>query len=62
MNSVELSGMVGLQGLYEHPCPYELEAHCGYGVAITILLYSLKKGKHDKTYTQFETVRKLRSV
>ena len=62
MNSLELSAMVGLQGSYEHAGPYKGGDQCGYEVAITILLYSLKKGKHDKTYTQFETIRKLRSV
>ena len=49
LNSLDLSSMVGLQGSYEHMGPYELDDHCGYEVAITILLYSLKKGKHDKT-------------
>ena len=62
MNSVELSAMLGLQGSYEHTYHYELRDHCGYEVAITVLLYSLKKGKHDKAYTQFDTIRKLRSV
>ena len=62
MNAIEMSSMVGLRGAYEHTGPYDLEDHCGYEVAITILLYSLKKGNHDKTYTQFETIRKLRSV
>ena len=47
INSVEMSSMVGLQGSYEHTCSYDLEDHCGYEVAITILLYSLKKSNHD---------------
>ena len=40
--------MVGLQGSYEHAGPYEFKDHCGYEVAIAILLYSLKTGKYDK--------------
>ena len=62
INSVEMSSMVGLQGSYEHICSYDLEDQCGYEVTIAILLYSLKKDNHDKAYTQFETIRKLRSV
>ena len=53
MNSVEMPSMVGLQGTYEQTGPYDLENHCGNEVAITILLYSLKKVNYDRTYKQF---------
>lgn len=33
---------------------------CGYGVAISMVYKSLSPGRHDKSYTQFETIRKLR--
>ena len=62
MKLVKLSAMVGLQGSHKHARPYEFRDDYGYEVAITILLYSLKTGKHDKIYTQFETIRKLRSL
>ena len=48
--------------LYEHEVPYPLYDHCGYEVAITILPYSRRKGKHSKEYCQFETINKLQSV
>ena len=60
--SIKFSESLGLQGTFEHQGPYQDWDHCGYEVASNILLYSRNTGKHDTTHTQFETIRKLRSV
>ena len=36
--------------------------HCGYELAVATLQYSRRPGKHDHNYTQFNTIRKLRSA
>ena len=59
---IKLSQLMGMQGPFEHDGPYPSVDHCGYEVASTILLYSRKKGHHDPSHTQFETIRKLKSV
>ena len=35
--------------------------HCGYEVAVGMLLYSTRPGRYSNTHLQFDTVRKLRS-
>ena len=35
--------------------------HCGYHVAVSMLLMLFKPRRHDKNYTKFETIRHLRS-
>lgn len=56
-----LSRLVGLEGpcILEGPLP--AFDHCGYDVAIQMLLYSKRPGKHCKTHLQLETIRKLRA-
>lgn len=36
--------------------------HCGYEVAIQMVLASLKPGRYSKEYTQWDTIRKLRTA
>ena len=45
------SEMVGLKGAFEHQGPSLCTDHCRYEVDPNILLYSISKGRHDKTYT-----------
>jgi hypothetical protein len=59
---IRLSRLVGLDGPYIHQGPLPSHDHCGYEVAIQILLYSKRTGNHCKTHLQFETIRKLRTV
>ena len=59
--SLKLSALVGLQGPYLHDGPFPAYDHCGYEVAIQMLLYSKRPGTHTKSHLQFETVRKLRT-
>ena len=59
---LQSSNTLGLKGPFEHtgPCPpYD---HCGYELAINMLMHSRRPGKYSKTHTQFETVRMLRSA
>jgi hypothetical protein len=57
-----LSESVGLLGPYECEGTLPLYDHCGYEVAIQMLLASRKPGKHSKQYSQWDTIRKIRTV
>jgi hypothetical protein len=57
-----LSALVGLDGPYVHKGPYPSFDHAGYEVAIQMVLMSRRKGRHNPTHLQFDTVRKLRTV
>jgi hypothetical protein len=59
---LELSKTVGLEGPYAVDGPLPDFDHCGYEVAIDTVLYSRRPGRHSKEYTQFDTIRKLRSA
>jgi hypothetical protein len=60
-NTLTLSSLVGLRG---GPCvhdgPYPDYDHCGYEVAINMLLLSSRRpGRNSKSHLQFDTIRKL---
>jgi hypothetical protein len=59
---LDLSKAVGLDGPYEVDGPLPEFDHCGYEVAIDTILYSRRPGRHTKEYTQFDTIRKLRTA
>ena len=59
--TMNFSKSMGLDGPYDHEGPYPYHDHCGYVVAANTLLHSLRPGKHAKTHTQVETIRKLRT-
>jgi hypothetical protein len=56
------SQLAGLEGPYWYEGPLPPHDHCGYEVAIQMVLKSRNPGKRSATYTQFDTMRKLRSV
>jgi len=58
---IKMCSTVGLPGPFTVDPPFPLHDHCGYQVAIAMLLFSRKPGQHDKTYTQYETIRGYRS-
>jgi hypothetical protein len=58
---LKMSELVGLTGPYVHDGPLPNHDHCGYEVAVQILLYSKRPGIHSQSHLQFDTVRKLRS-
>jgi hypothetical protein len=59
--ALKLSSSVGLDGPYFHTCylpPYD---HCGYEVAVQMLLASKRPGRHSNEYSQYDTIRKVRT-
>jgi hypothetical protein len=60
--ALKMSELVGLQGSYEADGPLPDHDHCGYEVAVEMLLHSRRPGSYSGAYTQFETIRKLRTA
>lgn len=54
--------MMGLEGPYLHEGPYPSSDYCGYEVAYQMLANSLEQGRINKAYTQWGTIRKLRTA
>jgi hypothetical protein len=61
-HSLKLSKLVGLEGPYHHEGPMPTYDHCGYEVAIQMLLNSRSPGKYSKDYCQWDTIRKVRTA
>ena len=59
---LKLSRQLGMGGPYEQQGHLPSHDHCGYEVAVSMVLYSKGEGKYHKSHLQFDTVRKLRSV
>ena len=60
--SKTLSEEMGLPPVKVHVGPWPLRDGCGFQIALEILRASQKPGKYDKSYTQFESIRKIRSA
>jgi hypothetical protein len=58
---LKLSTLVGRKELYKTGGLLPDFNYCGYEVAVEMLLHSCRPRKYSKKYTQFDTVRKLRS-
>jgi hypothetical protein len=58
---IKMSKAVGLQGPYLHDGPMPSYDHCGYEVAIQMLLHSRHPGRHLRDHVQVDTIRKLRT-
>jgi hypothetical protein len=52
---------VGLQGPYEMVGAFPTTDHCGYEVAILMLLASQRPGKYSSGHSQWDTIRKYRT-
>ena len=59
---IQVANSVGLPGPFWVSTPPQPFDHCGYQVAIIILLLSREPGKHSSSYTQYDTVRSYRST
>jgi hypothetical protein len=57
-----LSASLGLVPPYLEPGPLPPHDHCGYGVAIQMLLSSQEPGRYSSVYKQFDTIRRLKSA
>jgi len=51
-----------MPGPFFHQGPLPSYDHCGYRIAVSMLLLSRNPGRHNKTYTQFDTIRTYRST
>jgi hypothetical protein len=58
---IKMSKVVGLHGPYLHDGPMPSYNHCGYVVAIQMLLHSRQPGRYSKDHVQLDTIRKLRT-
>jgi len=59
---IEASSTFQMPGPFFHQGPLPLFDHCGYRIAVSMLLLSRNPGKHNNTYTQFDTIRSYRST
>jgi hypothetical protein len=59
---LKYSRLAGLEGPYWYDGRLPAHDHCGYEVVIQMVLKSRTPGNHAATYTQFDSIRKLRSV
>ncbi|KAI2504187.1 hypothetical protein MHU86_10301 [Fragilaria crotonensis] len=59
--ALNLSRSMGMRGAAEAPGPLPSIDHCGYEVAIQIVVSSLGSGRYSKTHKQWDTVRRFRS-
>jgi hypothetical protein len=57
-----LADLVGIQPPIPAPGPLPSFDHCGYGVAVEMLLKSRMPGTYHSTHQQWDTVRKLRTA
>jgi hypothetical protein len=60
--ALKISQSLGLPGPYYHDGPMSSQDYCGYEIAIQMVDASRRPGKHAKTHTQFETIRKHHSA
>jgi hypothetical protein len=58
---IKMSRAAGLQGPYFHYEPMPSYGHCGYEVAIQMLLHSRHPGRYSRDHVQLDTIRKLRT-
>ena len=58
---LKFSTQVELSGPYHHTEALPSHDYCGYEVAIQMLLNSIRPGKNNPKYTQFDTIRKIRT-
>jgi hypothetical protein len=59
---LRLSARMGNKGPYLDPGPFPMHDHCGYEVALQMVLDSTGEGLYSKDYKQFNTIRRLRTA
>jgi len=59
---IETSSIFQMPGPFFHQGPLPLHDHCGYRIAVSILLLSRNPGKHSSSHTQFDTLRTYRAT
>ena len=58
---LKISRSLGLQGPYMDPGPLPAYDHCGYEVAMQIVVSSLESGRYSQGHKQWDTIRRFRS-
>ena len=58
----DLSASLGLDPPYLEPGPLPSFDHCGYGVAMQMLVASQEPGRYSTLYKQFDTIRRLKTA
>ena len=58
---LKFSKKLGLAGPFSSEGPMPFYDHCGYEIAVYMVLHSTQAGRHNKKYVQFETIRQLRT-
>lgn len=58
---LSISLKMGMTGPYLNPGPLPRHDHCGYEVAIQMVVASLEPGRYSNSHKQWETIRRLRS-
>jgi hypothetical protein len=56
---ISLSDEVGLDPPYHEPGPLPTFDHCGYGVAIQMLMKSREAGRYHNSHQQWDTIRRM---
>jgi len=59
---IKWSNRMGLPGIYEPGSALPYHDHCGYEVAMQMVMSSVGVGKYSSRYKQWDTIRKLRSA
>ena len=57
-----LSAQMGMKGPHLDPGPFPLHDHCGYEVALQVVLDLTGEGVYSKSYKQFNTIGRLHSA
>lgn len=58
---LKISSRLGLDGPYLEPGPLPTHDHCGYQVAMQIVVSSLDSGRYSDSHKQWDTIRRFRS-
>jgi hypothetical protein len=58
---LKVSRLLGLTGPYLNPGPLPTHGHCGYEVALQIVVSSLESGRYSTSHKQWDTIRRFRS-
>jgi hypothetical protein len=58
---LKISARLGLPGPYLDPGPLPAHDHCGYEVALQIVVSSLESGRYSTGHKQWDTIRRFRS-
>ena len=59
---IETASIFQIPGPFYYNGPLPLYDHCGYRIAVSMLQLSRNPGRHDNSYTQFDTIRAYRAT